>query len=314
VFGDGIQPFASVICRFDAEASPHVPEAAQFRKSLEEHAAQNGWHNGDVVQLVRARQTEDAAETKRFLDLTVARSSFFDLCCTNLELDAELVTGGTIRSKYLGRTDWTNPIDGLGNGFSVNFLVTTRDHQLLLTKRTAKGLTTYPDAWMVSVGGYMMNGDLSRIEDERYRSPFRTAVREASRELRLDLDELGVAIHFTSLTVDTRLSAWYLLGKAALPLTAAELGRSIGVGTLETEFYAVKFLPLDPEAVLDWMTREPGAWVPGALVCLYHLLESSVGRAALEGAIKRRHSDLEKSVQAIYPWPTLVSLTEIQQR
>src|SRR5438477_1313469 len=244
VLGDGVHPFSRIVCSFDSNVWPRVPETAELRIGVEQRAEKDGWHDGEILQLVDARQTEDAAETERYLELTVARSTFYDLCASNLELDSQLKSGGTLRSIYLNGSDWAQPVRGLGNGFSVNFLVTTSDHQLLLTKRT-KGITTYPDAWMVSVGGYIMNRDMPRDEDHRYRSPFRAAVREANRELRLDLDMLAVDVQFTSLTVDTRMSAWYLLGHAALPLTAEELGRLIGAGTLEkSEFAETTFLPL----------------------------------------------------------------------
>ncbi|WP_308431552.1 translation initiation factor 2 [Streptomyces lucensis] len=232
------------------------------------------WNNPRfaVESIVVSRTDETEAPV---VQLSLCDADYFDFLATSVNLDTPLREGepATLRTQYLENTDPVTVPAFLSCSFGVNVAVRTGpDRQMVFARRSAMVAGHNTERWNSSV-----NEGLAAIHDvPEDGSPIslHAVARRALREELAVQDGDEVELELLSFALDLRNHQWAAFYRAVLPgLTAGDLTRRRSRGVEDKwEHDEFRFVPCDPDSVLDFVLEEGRSWTPCAPALFYTAL------------------------------------------
>jgi hypothetical protein len=301
VDGDGQAEYtpATIVCHYDPTPVDLPPEIEDIKAKItiqEEEKRRLGesymW-NGPVYALKRYTRGRTADEENLELNLWFGPSDWFTFLATNMSLDSERVLDPvtqqhlTLREKYFGSYDWSNPslqpVPFFSNTFGVVVSLISGDRRLIVVRR-ADEIGARKGVYNIAINeGVHRPFDRSDYGDAP--NLYRTVVRGAAEELSLELRQSDIT--FFAFGVDSEYSMWVILGIAHTNSTVQEIIDMRRRGAKDKwegrELISVDF---NIRSVLDFISNHQ-PWSPGALTCIYYTLVHEFGKTAVEQAIAR---------------------------
>ncbi|MEU0005421.1 translation initiation factor 2 [Streptomyces sp. NPDC006314] len=265
------------------------------------------WNNPRfAVESIVTSRTNEAEEP--MVQLSLCDADYFDFLATSVNLDTPLREGepATLRTQYLENTDPVTAPAFLSCSFGVNVAVQTGpDRQMVFARRSALVAGHNTERWNSSV-----NEGLAAIHDvPEDGSPIslHAVARRALREELAVQDDDKVELELLAFALDLRNHQWAAFYRAVLSeLTADDLIRRRSRGVEDKwEHDQFRFVPSDPDNVLDFILEEDRVWTPCAPALFYMALVRDAvlarggnpsGRLDVEAA-ERRAMDRRDSKQ-----------------
>ncbi|RST00743.1 translation initiation factor 2 [Streptomyces sp. WAC07149] len=283
--GDGTRPILEENVRVIHEPGLRrvsLPlEVQQWRRAIqaEEERKQaagepHRWNNPRfaVESIVLSRTDEDELPV---VQLSLCDADYFDFLATSVNLDRPLREGepATLRTQYLEDTDPVTAPAFLSCSFGVNVAVRTGpDRKMVFARRSARVAGHNTERWNSSA-----NEGLAAVHDvPSDGSPIslHAVARRALREELAVQDGDEVELELLAFALDLRGHQWAAFYRAVLPgLTADDLTRRRSRGVEDKwEHDQFRFVPADPDSVLDFLLEEGREWTPCAPALFYMAL------------------------------------------
>lgn len=289
-------------------------EVQQWRRAIqaeEERRQAAGepyrWNNPRfAVESIVVSRTNEAEEP--MVQLSLCDADYFDFLATSVNLDTPLREGepATLRTQYLENADPVTAPAFLSCSFGVNVAVQTGpDRQMVFARRSATVAGHNTERWNSSV-----NEGLAAIHDvpkDGSAISLHAVARRALREELAVQDDDKAELELLAFALDLRNHQWAAFYRAVLPeLTADDLIRRRSRGVEDKwEHDQFRFVPSDPDSVLDFILEEGRVWTPCAPALFYMALVREAvlardgnpsGRLDVEAA-ERRAMDRRASKQ-----------------
>lgn len=283
-------------CRVDTAPISLPEEVLRIRDRVaqdEKKKRQNGhfyqW-NGPTYGVRRFTRGRTGDNEALELNLWLGRSDWFTSIASNYHLDdvieEDASTGQrrTMREKFLGSVDWSDPavqpVPGFSNTLGVVVSLITRDHQLVVAKRP-NDIGGIAGVHNVAINEGV-HPDLDRSASETAPDIYRTVIRGASEELGIALNAADISLF--AFGVSLPQYEWGILGSANCDLTFSELVDSRRTHSKDrNESHGLLAVPFNPLSVLTLISERDG-WSPGALTCIYLALVREFGRSSVDRA------------------------------
>lgn len=301
VDGDGQAEYtpATIVCHYDPTPMDLPTEIKNIKAKIaaqEEEKKQLGesymWP-GPICALKRYTRGRTADEENLELNLWFGPSDWFTFLATNMSLDSERIFDPvtqqhlTLREKYFGSYDWSNPslqpVPFFSNTFGVVVSLISGDSHLIVVRR-ADEMGARKGVYNIAINeGVHRLFDRSDYGDAP--NLYRTVVRGAAEELNLELRQSDVT--FFAFGVDSEYSMWNILGVAHTSSNVHEIIDMRRRGAKD-KWEGKELIPIDfnVRTVVEFVdTHRP--WSPGALACIYYTLVHEFGKTAVEQAIAR---------------------------
>lgn len=232
------------------------------------------WNNPRFAleSIVLSRTDEEEVP---IVQLSLCDADYFDFLATSINLDTPLREGesATLRTQYLENTDPVPAPAFLSCSFGVNVAVRTGpDRRMVFARRSATVAGHNTERWNSSV-----NEGLAAIHDvppDGSPISLHAVARRALREELAVQDGDTVELELLAFALDLRNHQWAAFYRAVLPeLTADDLARRRSRGVEDKwEHDQFRFVPADPDSVLDFILEEGRVWTPCGPALFYMAL------------------------------------------